>query len=505
MNLATLALAILGVLGCAWSQEGQRPALSLTPAALTVSQGPAILWSGRLSVTGCNEPGFRFLFDPLGSVQSETVTGSTWRCTKTLAASTAVCSLSGCDLSVNLTVRTKAPCRWLGVRLGGTGAAPRTMMNQAAKLQQWGAIQSQPEALRARYLWPSAWQPFRCAAWTTPTVAVCLSFADDSLRRVAFIDGDSPLIVVEVNLPAGGEVTLPFRVRISPPTASLAELVGRYASDFRAAFGKIKYTADARPVVQWIRFAAHHGQKPTPDNPMGFTNWRPDTDRAGAKTWAAGVADKAKANGFQGAIAWGFAWAPHHADYWGYPVDSRDLPTPARELYDSHFAGVLGERGLRWGCLQRAATEQLRNAAGPVWHTVDGSAPSAKRLAARLTWAGSLIYIDTTPDVFAVENSGATVLETVAAFREARKLCGPSPQWFLESAIDLCLPDAGLYAEINGQAVPDAVALARCVYPTCGVLAKDRGNLAPQAFRQWCDARGLAALVEDWRVGAAPP
>lgn len=507
-RLLIALFAVVGVLAAAWTQELPGMEASLSPASgLTVTRDGHAVWGGRLGVSADNDPALTFDADVCGSVLSESYAGRTWHCSRTLGASTCIATAAGDDVQLDFTLRTKTPVKWFGIVIGGS-AGPKNWESHvltAVSRGEWSGI---PVPQRTHRFWPGAHHAFRCVAWRTPTASYAVSIAGNDQRRVVFseIADGRILVIVEADLQASQELRVPVRIRVAAADAPLATLLGRYVADFRSAFGPQRYTADHRPVVQLIRFAAHHGVTPTPDNPHGFTfGFRPDTEPVAAHAVIRSYIDDATRNGFQGAIAWGWAWSRPHSQYWGYPVDSYDLPTPARELYDGFFAGPMGTAGLRWGCLQRAAVEQLENAAGPVWLPVDGSSHAGKRLAARLTRAGKLHYVDTTPDVAGVENNGATPSETALAFAAARTLCGPEPQWYLESGLDLLLPHAGLYWEVRNQTVPAGIIVARLLYPECGILTKDRDGRPVGDFRRWCDERKFAALVEDWRVGAAAP
>lgn len=394
-----------------------------------------------------------------------------------------------------ISVTVAGPVPFLGVTFPSDGMQP---INNCISPEGIAWLMGQPVADRVKHFWPSGRVPFRCAAWRTATDSRCLSIAGCSLEPVYFVAGNPLLVIIKSDIPAGQSRTYRFRLRVRPLSASLEDLLQSYGSDLRKSFGTQAYHNNPSPVVQWIRY----NSTPSPQNPYGWINWRPDTEPVAAKAWAVDVANKAKEKGFQGAIAWGFAWASPESSYWGYPINSYDLTTPAREIYDGFFAGTFGDVGLRWGCLHRVATEQLSNAASPVWQAVDSSPASVKRLTLRLTQSGTLHYFDTSPDIYGVENNGATVLETAIALREARKLCGDVPQWFTESTVDINLANAGIYTEIY-DTVPPNVQVARALYPRCGVLAKSRSAMSVSEFRQWCDARKFSALVEDWQIGGA--
>lgn len=300
--------------------------------------------------------------------------------------------------------------------------------------------------------------------------------------------------------------TLTARLRFAPLGTTWEELLWPWQQEFRATWGGLRYDADNRPIVEGINYMGHDRNRITSANPYGMREeHRFDTDFNNAAAWRYGVATNAAALGCQGWLDWGFGFSSLDEDSWGYPHDTAELPVGISGAY-LELRNGLANLGLWTGGLQRATIHRVPLLNGGSWNIVaDGSTASVEMGVRRFTRAGNC-YLDTTPQEQGSELIPATYQKTIDHLREVRKRMGRNPQWWTEHFCDLLLPYAGVYATISDDSptLPDAVRIARYLYPECGALLKDTRTGNPTWDRdEWlarCNAWNVAGLVADWLI-----
>lgn len=496
----TLLLAFLTL------QTGSRVQAAWTPdAQLVVSRGGSVVWQGPITLQGTDPTSDADQWvDQTGAKTDSSVNTTTATIQKQAGKLTIRKNVEGDDVRLTVTVANQSTTnlRFVGIRLGESLGGAKTSVEDLGLLD-FDAYQSASTS-RFKFAWPSEWRRQRLWMWRTAAASYCLSVIAGK-EPILCTSVSEPFFVVYVNVPPGGSKMLTLNLRVAAPNATLEHLAGRWKADVASELGPLLYQPDPRPVVEWIRYHYHHGLPVPAGNPQGWLNWRPDESEADATAWAEGVATNAKANGFQGAIAWGFCRGNPLAEMVpSYPIDGGDLTAQQRGWYERAFVAPFLAKGLMAGCLQRGAIQQqLRQDGEVVFSKADGGACSFEQMKVRLSKAGSLIYFDST---VGSEWVGTTGFETADLFGKLRQWAGPGPQWWMEFTYDLTWPYAGAYAPLGVDLQPSTtVRLMRLVYPTAGVLAKDVPQGSPAAFRQVCDARGYSALVADWRAGEAVP
>lgn len=308
-------------------------------------------------------------------------------------------------------------------------------------------------------------------------------------------------------IPHGGALTHAMRLRVSADR-EWKHLLAPYREEFTAQFGPVRYNADHRPLSQAV-LADDVSVKP--DNPLGFHGDARRVDLAdGAQRFCDMVVPGLRDGGGQGVIIWALGgWerrgAMYRPDFDVLPPEvERNLP-----LLKAKFA----EAGLRLGACARPGEFVFRGNWTQDW-TLRINAGDQAHL--EVMWGRFKRLIDQGFGLFYCDTFGASV-EDVKAMRFYREKMGRDIQCFVEHPLDVILPYAGCYMEVNRDPQTKRYSIfwgldrfweiAQWLCPgvqAAAVSRVDESKLAPSDERpyEFMMRQHLTPFSPDWRVKA---